>query len=251
VAVSPAADWSQLKPSGHVNDFANVIDPASRAELERYCAALKTATGAELALVTLPTLDGEPIEDVANTLFRQWGVGAKQTNEGVLLLLAIRDRRSRLEVGYGLEPIIPDGYVGSLLREMRPALRDNHYGDAMLIAARTLGQRIAQAKNVSLDVPHPQPQRRRPPEQLPWPAVIGALFLLMFLFGLGGRYAFRGGGWQGFLLGMILGNLTSGRGRHYYGGGSSGGGFGGYDSGDSFGGFGGGDSGGGGASSSW
>jgi uncharacterized protein len=79
-----------------------------------------------MALVTIATLEGEPIEDVANTIFRAWGVGQKGKNEGILLLLSIGDRRSRLEVGYGLEPILPDGLAGSILREMRPALRQGN-----------------------------------------------------------------------------------------------------------------------------
>ena len=118
-----AVDWKALKPQGYVSDFAHVIDPASKAQLEAYCATVEQSTGAQIALVTIPSLEGEPIEDVANTIFRAWGVGQKGKNEGILLLLAIGDRRNRMEVGYGLEPILPDGFVGSVLREMRPALR--------------------------------------------------------------------------------------------------------------------------------
>ena len=73
-------------------------------------------------------------------------MGQKGKNEGILLLLSIEDRRSRLEVGYGLEPILPDGLSGSILRQMRPALRQGDYGDAMLAAAETIGDTIAQAK---------------------------------------------------------------------------------------------------------
>ena len=90
-----------------------------------------------MALVTIdPSLDGEPIEDVANTIYREWGVGKKGKDEGILLLLAVKDRKNRLEVGYGLEPILPDGFVGSVLREMRPALQEGNYGQALLAAAR-------------------------------------------------------------------------------------------------------------------
>ena len=109
-----AVDWKALKPQGYVSDFARVIDPASKAQIEAYGAKVEQATGAQIALVTIPSLEGEPIEDVANTIFRAWGVGQKGKNEGILLLLAIGDRRSRIEVGYGLEPILPDGFVGSV-----------------------------------------------------------------------------------------------------------------------------------------
>ena len=99
-----AVDWTALKPQGYVSDFASVIDPASKAQLEAYCGAVENSTGAQMALVTIATLEGEPIDDVANTIYRAWGVGQKGKNEGVLLLLAINDRRNRLEVGYGLNP---------------------------------------------------------------------------------------------------------------------------------------------------
>src|SRR6266852_7451356 len=102
-------DWKALKPQGYVSDFAGVIDAASKAELENYCTRVEQQTGAEIALVTIQSLSQEPIEDVANTIFRAWGVGKKGKDEGILLLLSISDRRSRLEVGYGLEPILPDG----------------------------------------------------------------------------------------------------------------------------------------------
>ena len=114
-----AVDWKALQPQGYVSDFAGVIDPASKAQLEAYGGVVEQSTGAQMALVTIASLEGEPIEDVANTIFRAWGVGQKGKNEGILLLLSIGDRRSRLEVGYGLEPILPDGLAGSILREMR------------------------------------------------------------------------------------------------------------------------------------
>ena len=233
-----AYDFTALKPQGHVSDFAGVIDDGTKQQLESYCMRVKDATGAEIALVTIPTLHGEPPEDVANLLYRTWGVGVKGKDEGVLLLLSVNDRRSRLEVGYGLEPIIPDGFAGSLLREMRPALRTNQYGDAFVVAARTLGNRIAAAKNVTI-ADTPEPRRRHEPEGIPWPVVIPIGLFLLFLLSNRGR-----GGMGGFPFIFPMGG---GGGW----GGSSHGGFGGYDSGGGFGGFGGGDSGGGGASSDW
>ena len=243
-----AVDWKALQPQGYISDFAKVVDPRSREQLSRYCAAVEKSTGAQIALVTIPSLEGEPIEDVANTIFRAWGVGQKSSNEGILLLLAIADRRSRLEVGYGLEPHLPDGFAGSVLREMRPALRENRYGEALIAAASIIGGRIAQAKGVSLDTRLPRPAQ--PPSSvgsIPWPVLVGGFFLLLWLVRSGRRGGY-GGGRGGFLPGLILGNMM-GRSNNWRVRG--GGGFGGYDSGDTFGGFGGGDSGGGGASSSW
>lgn len=258
-----AFDFTALKPEGYVSDFARVVEAGARTHLEQYCARLEKATGVQLALVTLPSLQGEPIEDVANALYRAWGVGRKQTHEGVLLLLAIRDRRSRLEVGYGLEPVIPDGQAGSILRAMRPALRRQHYGEALLAAAAEIGSRIAQAKGVTLEAPAPlktpAPQVPRPPWALlnpPTVAVLLALvglpltFVLLMLFGMtsGGRRLYRtAGSPRDLMTALLLAGLANRSMDRRRGGG----GFGGFDSGDSFGGFGGGDSGGGGASSSW
>jgi uncharacterized protein len=239
-----AVDWKAIKPEGYVTDVARVVDAQSKAALEQYCARVEQVTGAQMALVTLRTLEGEPIDDVANTLFRAWGVGQKGKNEGILLLLVVGERRSRLEVGYGLEPILPDGLDGSILREMRPALRQGQYGEAMMAAAQIIGSTIAHAKNVTLDVQLPRRIQRSSGKSIPWPMLLVGLFVLIWLLSAGGR-----GGGGSFITGMILGNLMGGRG---FGGG--GGGFGGYDGGSSgggFGGFGGGDSGGGGASSDW
>jgi uncharacterized protein len=249
-ALALAVDWKALKPEGYVSDFARVIDPQSRAALEQYAARVEQATGAQMALVTLRTLEGEPIEDVANTIFRAWGVGQKGKDEGIMLLLVVGDRRSRLEVGFGLEPILPDGFDGSILREMRPALRQGQYGEAMMAAAQTIGSTIAHAKNVSLDVQLPRRVHRSTGGSIPLPALLFGLFFLIWLIRAGSRGGPGGGG--GFWTGLILGNLM---GRGLGGGfGGGGGGFGGYDGGGGgggFGGFGGGDSGGGGASGDW
>jgi uncharacterized protein len=245
-----AVDWKVRypHPEGYVSDFARNIDPASKSQLEAYCASVEQSTGAQMAFVTIPTLEGEPIEDVANTIFRAWGVGQKGKNEGIMLLLAIGDHRSRLEVGYGLEPILPDGLAGDILREMRPALRQNDVGDAMLAAAETIGSTIAHAKNTQVQVQLP-PRRTQPAlsDHVPWPMIIGGIILLSLLARAGGPRG-QGGGFLGALPWLILGSTMGGRSA---GGGRGSGGFGGFDSGDSFGGFGGGDSGGGGASGGW
>ena len=82
-----AVDWKALHPEGYVSDFAHVVDPQSKAAIEQYCQAVEKSTGAQIALVTLPSLENEPIEEVANTIFHAWGVGAKGKNEGIMLLL--------------------------------------------------------------------------------------------------------------------------------------------------------------------
>src|SRR5258708_39693537 len=82
VCVLAAKDWKALKPTGYVNDFANVIDPASKSALEAYCTRVEQATGAQMAFVTIPSLEGEAIEDVANDIFRNFGIGQKGKDNG-------------------------------------------------------------------------------------------------------------------------------------------------------------------------
>ena len=237
-------DTSKLKPSGYVNDFAGVIDAQSKQALEEYCTKLDRATGAQLAFVTVKTLDGDPSGDVANKLFREWGIGKKGKDEGLLVLLSINDRKNRAEVGYGLEPIITDGEAGTVLRGVRPILRQGNYGGALLAVAQSFGSTIAKAKGVALE---DLPQIAAAPKgiSIPFPLILFGFFLLMWLMSRSGGGGRRGGGGD-VLAGMILGNMMGRRG----GGGWSGGGFGG-GGGGGFGGFGGGSSGGGGASSDW
>lgn len=229
-AISPA----DLKPRGYVNDFAGVVEPEWQQRLTRLATLLDEKTKAQLAIVTVPTLEGEPIEDFANRLFQAWRIGHKD-DRGILLLLVIKDRRSRLEVGYGLEPIIPDGFSGSVLREMRPALRESKYGEALYAGSSVLAERIAKEAGVKLDDPS-LPRVRHTSTQGPNNLVL-FIILAALIFGAP---------WWMALLGL---SRFGGR-----SGGGFGGGFGGYDSGGSsggFGGFGGGSSGGGGASSDW
>jgi uncharacterized protein len=242
-----AVDWTAYKPEGYVSDFAKVIDPASRSQLEQYCAAVERSTHVQMALVTVSSLEGEPVEDVAYAMARAWGVGRKGENDGVLLLLAIQDRRSRLEVGTGLESVLPGSLSSDTLAEMRPALRQQRYGEAMMAAAETIGQTVAKARNVTVEKKLPRQVEHSVGDWLPWPVLIGGGLLLFWLLTRGGPRGYSGRTGGGFLPWLILGNMM---GRSTWGSRSSGG-FGGYDSGDSFGGFGGGDFGGGGASGDW
>jgi uncharacterized protein len=250
-ATGAAVDWKALKYQGYVNDFAGVIDARSKAALEDYAGRVEQATGAQLAFVTLPSTQGEPIEDVANDIFRAWGIGHKKEDDGAMMVLSIEDRKSRLEVGGGLGGVIPDVMAGRLLDQMRPALRAKQYGEAMLVAAEQLGGAIAEGKGVTIQPLRVRRQvRRSTGDSIPWPLILFAIFILLSVL-RGGRGGRGGGGGGGFWAGLLLSQLLN-SGRRGSGGG--GGGFGGYDSGGSgggFGGFGGGDSGGGGASSDW
>jgi uncharacterized protein len=120
------AAWAQappLQPRGYTNHFAGVLSPAAVQRLDRLAGEVERKTGAQIALVLIRSLPDQPLENYAIDLARRWGIGGKE-DRGVLLLLVIDDRRSRMEVGYGLEPVLPDGRAGEVLRSMRPSLRE-------------------------------------------------------------------------------------------------------------------------------
>ena len=258
-----AVDPTKLpKPTGYVSDLANVVDPSQKEQLESFCTSVEQQLGVQFALVTINSVEDRPIRDFALDVFRTWGVGSKKDNQGVLLLLAVKDRQSDIETGRGIEPYITDGFAGSTLRSMRPPLQSGDYGGALLTAARAMAAQIAQGKNIAFTAAGPLPEEAPAREVhsgrgIPFPLIIFGIFFLLWLFSRGGRSGgsggYRGGGGGGFLTGMILGNLLGGgRGSGLGGGDWGGGGFGGGSSGGGgFGGFGGGDAGGGGASSNW
>lgn len=246
---APGIDINSLpQPSGYVNDFAHVLNSGEQARLTVFCASVERQLGVQFALVTVDTVGDTPISDFAVQLARKWGVGDKKTNQGVLLLLAIRDRKSDIETGRGIEPYINDGFAGGTLRSMRPALRSGDYGTALMMGARAMAQQIAEGKGIPFSADSaPMADRVHTDRQtIPFPLIILGIFVLLMLFG--GR---RGGG-GGFLWGMLLGSLLGGGRDRRDGGWGNGGGFGGNSGGGGgFGGFGGGDFGGGGANSDW
>ena len=118
---------SQLHPTDYVNDFAHVLDAGTIAKIDNIAQQLDKKGNAQIAVVTVRSLDGADIESYAVDLFKQWGIGGKSNNRGVLILFATEDRKYRTEVGYGLEPILPDGKVGGFGREAVPQLRQGDY----------------------------------------------------------------------------------------------------------------------------
>lgn len=255
LALAPAFadDIQKIAPTGYVTDLAGVIPSATRQRLEALCTELEQKTGAQLAIVTVRSLDDQPIEDYAVNLFKHLGVGSKKLDTGALLLLAPNDRKYRIEVGYGLEPIINDARAGDAGRSMVPFLRQNDFGSAVEVAAWQLAKYIADDKGVTLSGAPPA----RPAQPLSQPQgfhinpiwVIFAVFILFQILRSGARGATRGSGLGGCW--WLLPFLGGGGGYRGGGGGSWGGGGGFGGGGGGFGGFGGGSSGGGGASGSW
>src|SRR6266581_1763395 len=141
---------SQLHPTDYVNDFAHVLDQTTIAQLDNICQQIDQKAHAQIAVVTINSLDGSDIESYAVDLFHKWGVGSKATNRGVLILLAVKDHRYRIEVGYGLEPILPDGKVGGFGREAVPLLKQGDYDGAVKLMTLRVADVIAQDAGVQL-----------------------------------------------------------------------------------------------------
>jgi uncharacterized protein len=159
--LADSPDPSKLKREGYISDFAHVIDQPARQRIDQYCSDYLSTTNVTIALVTIPTLNGNPIEDFSNKLFHSWGIGQKDTAEGVMVVLSIKDRKSRVEVGYGLEPYLTDGVVGEILRSAQPLLRQNNYGDAMEQIAHQIGEAVRKGKDVDVSTSPPQPSSRQ------------------------------------------------------------------------------------------
>lgn len=226
-------------PQNYVSDFANVMSPQTAFGLDNLCAQVDHQAHAQIAVITVKTLEDVPIEDFAIQLEDKWGVGPKKDDRGILIILAIQDRKRRIEVGYGLEHVITDQQAGEIGRAMEPLLQQGNYDGAVTLAVTQIASRIAADAGVTL-----QAQRRGPPAQpQAKPLTLGQLILfgLVFLVVLFVVARTGGSGLVGFLLGMFLGGGGGGRGGRGDGDGGGGG----------FGGFGGGSSGGGGASGSW
>lgn len=231
------------RPTNYVSDFANVLSPETQQQINTLCGQVDHQAQAQIAVVTIKTLDGEPIQNYAVELWDKWKIGQK--DRGVLILLAVQDRKRWIATGYGLEGILTDARVGDIGRQMVPYLRTGDYDDAVSLAVGQVSQIIARDAGVTLQ--HPMEGRAQRQQQavrlsLGQLIVFGIVIFLVILF-----LARAGGsGLLGFLLGMFLG----GGGRGGWGGGGGFGGGGGGDGGG-FGGFGGGSTGGGGAGGSW
>lgn len=116
------------KPAGRVNDFAGILNASTKGELDGLLDDLERKTSAEVAVAVVPSLGGMPVEEYANRLFKEWGIGQAKQDNGVLVLVAPNEREMRIEVGYGLEGVLPDGLAGEIIRDQfLPRFRDNDY----------------------------------------------------------------------------------------------------------------------------
>lgn len=233
---------SQLHPSNYVNDFAHVLSGSTVAELNDACKQLDEKAHAQISVVTVNSTDGKDIFDYAVDLYQAWGIGGKSTNRGALIIFAIKDRKYWTSVGYGLEPILPDGKVGGFGREAVPLLKQGDYNGAVRLVTLRVADVIAKDAGIELTGQEQLPE----PRENHAPGIsLGGIVLLIIVAIIVLATPLRGLLWL-----LLFSNMGGGyRGGGFGGGGWGGGGFGG--GGGGFGGFGGGSTGGGGAGGGW
>lgn len=138
-------------PTGYIDDYASVLSASAVSDMEAIARELHDKTRAQVFLVTINTLEGEPVEQFANELFAKWKIGEKKTDRGLLMLFAIKDHKRWIEVGYGLEGILNDAKVGDIGREMVPGLRAQNYDEATKLGIDKICTIIAEDSGVTLD----------------------------------------------------------------------------------------------------
>jgi len=225
------------KPIGLVNDFANVIPPSYEAKIKAITAELLQKTGVPVVVVTMPDIGGAEYNDYVNRLYSAWGIGKKGEDKGVLIFVTIKERKMRIETGYGVEGILPDGLVGEIRdKYMIPFFKKNEFGPGLLNGTTAVASIIAKSEGVTLtgNLGLQRPSRRTSKGLSIFPLII--IFLVIMFVSRR-----RGGSWLLFLP-FFMGGGFGGRPGGSGGFGSFGGGFGG---------FGGGMSGGGGAGGSF
>lgn len=214
--------------TGYVNDYANILSDGTKAKLAGLSAEIENKTTSQLAVLTIDTTAPLDIEAYAVKLFEKWGIGRKGKNNGVLILVAVKDRAVRIEVGYGLEGAIPDALAKNIIeKSILPFFKRGDYDTGVLQGAAVVSKLIAGEYNVKIseldNIKVADPSKKF------------SIFDFLFL-GL-------------FIIMVVRRSFRRGKNGYWYGGGGFGGSSGGFSGG--FGGFGGGFSGGGGASGRW
>lgn len=223
------------KPTAYINDFAQIMSPETKNQIEGWAIELKQKTDVELAIAVMPDIGGMDENSYAVDLWKAWKIGNAR-DEGVLILVAVAERRIKIEVGYGSEAYLTDAYSGDVFRNMRELLPkgSEQWDQALMQGSLMLLDRIAKEKGVQLSGFPTYNQANNNVKNSPIPFIVMAIIFVFLVIVTKGKIL------EVLLWAIILGGGRGGGGS--WGGGSSGGGgFGG------FGGFGGGRSGGGGA----
>ena len=245
-------------PTGPVTDLAGVLDAGTRQRLIQAIEEVRQRTTAEIAILTVPSTEPLTLEEYSVAIFERWKIGKRGQDNGLLFLVAVRDRRLRITTGYGLEGILPDGKVGEIRdRDIVPYFRAGRYAEGILRGTEALASVILAQGGEGTQGRQPavRPASRQGAFWSGYTGILLGIFLLLVLLAAGlsamdrrtyvqtrGRRG-RGGLWGPFWFGAGSGGAFGG----WSGGGWSGGGF----SSGGFGGFGGGATGGGGAGGSW
>jgi len=235
IATPVQADRPIPKPMGLVNDFANVIPSSYEQKIAVITQELLQKTGVPVVVVTMPDIGGAEYNDYANRVYSAWGIGKKGEDKGVLIFVTIKERKMRIETGYGVEGILPDGLVGEIRDQyMIPYMKQNKFGEGLLNGTLAVAQVIAKDAGLKLTGQAPVTVSKK---RKSGTSIFPFLFILLIFLFASRR---RGGSWLLFPL-LLMGMGGGSR----YGSSGFGGSFGGFGGG--FGGFGGGMSGGGGA----
>jgi uncharacterized protein len=195
-ALNADAQKDLKPPRGYVNDFAEVLSSSTTDQLTALCAEVDEKAHAQIAVSTAKSLDGRSIEDFLIDLAAQRGIGPKQFERGVLILLLVDDRLYRFEVGSGLEAIFPDGKTSGFGHEAMPFLQQANYDAALLLMTRRVADVIAQDRGITLTTPRSAPPPRRliseqEAKDDKRAALVFGVILLLFLFYVVARRAAR------------------------------------------------------------
>ncbi len=232
-ACATAAPQIPPKPTAaagiYVQDYAQVLSAEDKRRLLSIGQELDNKTTAQLAVVTVKTLDGQPIEDYALAILREWGIGSKEKNNGALIVVAVQDRRSRIEVGYGLEGLLTDGLTGRIQDQaMIPYFRKGNYAAGIVNGYAVTASLIAKDAGVQLtsinseQIAVPAKTTNNTDQEYPFwlKLLIGAGIVLLLII----DNLFLGGVLTQMLFFMFLRGRGGGGGRGGFGGGSGGGG---------------------------
>ena len=207
----PDALLARLEPTGLVNDYAGLLSREDRDALQARLSAVEAARGAQIAVVTLNSLEGGDIDDFAVKLFERWKIGQAGKDNGVLVLVAVRDRKARIEVGYGLEGVLPDSLAGRILDEqLLSAFRRGRYSEGL----RAGVSRVAEIVERNEPAPVAQPFARRGSVAEKWiiglfclPFVMIGGFLVGFAIGLPARPDLIASKFGSGFVGMMFGGV--------------------------------------------
>lgn len=213
----------------YVQDYAQVLSAEDKRRLLSIGQELDNKTTAQLAVVTVKNLDGQPIEDYALSILREWGIGSKEKNNGALIVVAVQDRRSRIEVGYGLERLLTDGLTGRIQDQaMIPYFRKGNYAAGIVngyavtasLIAKDAGVQLASINSEQIAVPAKTTNNTDQEYPFWLKLLIGAGIVLLLII----DNLFLGGVLTQMLFFMFLRGRGGGGGRGGFGGGSGGGG---------------------------